>query len=252
MSKPVVSIITANYNSEKYIEETIISVQAQQFENWEMIIVDDASTDNSVSLVREYMKTDLRIRLIESKENRGPAATRNEGIAQARGKYITFIDSDDIWEPVFLDTMLAFMKEKEIDFAFASYYRKDETLTNDLGTFYVPQRVSYNDLLKTCPISCLTAIYDKESLGRTYMPPIQKRQDYGLWLALLKKTPYAYGYTQPLATYRIRKGSVSRNKWKAAAYQWKIYTEVEKLGMAKSLYYFGHYAVNGFMKYKKL
>lgn len=245
-----ISIITANFNSEKYIAQTIESVLAQKYTDWEMIIVDDNSTDKSMQIVDEYKKKDKRIHSIRLKSNQGPAVARNTGIEKAKGRYITFIDSDDLWEPNFLNLAIEKMINEDYSFVFASYYRKNEDLSEDLGTFIVPEKVAYYDLLKTCPISCLTAIYDTKEIGKFFMPEIIKRQDYGLWLRLLKEIDFAYGIRQPLATYRIRKGSVSSNKFKAAQYQWKIYRDVEKLGLLKSFYYFLHYAVNGILKYR--
>lgn len=246
----LVSIITANYNSEKYIVQTINSVLEQTYKNWEMIIVDDNSSDNSLEIIKKYSQSDDRIRFITQNINSGPAVTRNLGINSSKGRYITFLDSDDIWEKEFLELSVNTIKNnKDIFFTFSSYHRKNEDFSIDNGTFLVPKKVSYYDLLKTCPISCLTAMYDSKELGKVLMPKILKRQDYGLWLELLKKTNYAYGIERPLATYRMRDGSVSRNKFVAASYQWKIYREVEKMNIIKSIYYFLHYAYNGYKKY---
>lgn len=246
----LVSIIMACYNSEKYIRDTVDSVLRQSYPTWELIIIDDNSKDNSVSIVNTYINKDTRIKLIEQKNNNGPAITRNLGIKEAKGRFITFLDSDDIWEQSFIEESLKFQKEKNVTFTFASYYRRNEDFSRDNGTFYVPKKVNYSSLLKTCPISCLTAMYDTKKLNKMYMPMILKRQDYGLWLAILKKTDYAYGINKPLATYRMREGSVSRNKFKAAQYQWRIYRKTERLNIFKSIYFFVHYAYNGFKKYK--
>lgn len=246
----LVSIIMACYNSEKYIRDTVDSVLRQSYPTWELIIIDDNSKDNSVSIVNTYINKDTRIKLIEQKNNNGPAITRNLGIKEAKGRFITFLDSDDIWEQSFIEESLKFQKEKNVTFTFASYYRRNEDFSRDNGTFYVPKKVNYSSLLKTCPISCLTAMYDTKKLNKMYMPMILKRQDYGLWLAILKKTDYAYGINKPLATYRMREGSVSRNKFKAAQYQWRIYRKIERLNIFKSIYFFVHYAYNGFKKYK--
>ena len=249
MNNKKVSIITANYNGEKYIIDTIKSVLNQTYKNWEMIIVDDASSDNGCNLINDFCKQDKRIRLIKLEQNSGPAITRNKGIEFANGRYITFIDNDDLWHKDFLQIMVSFLEKNDIAFAFASYERKNESLEKDFGTFIVPEKVSYYDILKSCPISCLTAVYDRSKIGKVYMPNILKRQDYGLWLRILKKVKYAYGVKTPLAVYRMRPNSVSRNKLKAASYQWKIYRDVEKLSLIKSCYYFVNYAINGIIKY---
>lgn len=246
----LVSIIMANYNSEKYLDSTINSVLNQTYLNWELIIVDDNSSDNSKTIINSFINKDKRIKLVEQNQNNGPAVTRNKGIEIARGRFITFLDSDDIWEKTFLKYSVNFQLNNNIAFTFSSYFRRNEDLSIDNGTFIVPEKVAYKDLLKTCPISCLTAMYDIKKVGKVYMPKILKRQDYGLWLSILKKIDYAYGINKPLATYRMREGSVSRNKFKAAQYQWKIYRDVEKLNIFSSIYYFIHYAINGFKKYR--
>lgn len=245
----LVTIVTANYNAEKFIEDTINSVLAQTYPNWEMIIVDDCSTDSSIKIIEQYTKTDNRIRLIRLDKNSGPAVARNRAIEEANGRYIAFLDSDDLWLPKKLEKQLAFMESNNIAFSYSAYDLIDEE-GSDLGHFSVPEKQSYKDLLKTCPIGCLTAIYDTKILGKVTMPLILKRQDYGLWLKLLKQIEYAYGLNETLAVYRIRKNSISSNKFKAAQYQWKIYRDVEKLGLFKSVYYFLHYAVNGILKYR--
>lgn len=245
----LVTVVTANYNAAKFVAETIDSVFAQTYRNWEMIIVDDCSSDNGAEIIETYLEKDGRIRLIRLEENGGPAVARNRAIEEAKGRYIAFLDSDDLWMPDKLEKQIAFMKEKSAVFSYGAYDLIDEE-GNALGHFEVPQKQNYSQLLKTCPIGCLTAIYDTRKLGKVAMPLIRKRQDYGLWLKLLKRTEYAYGLNETLAVYRVRKNSVSSNKFKAARYQWKIYRDVEKMGRFKSLYYFTHYALNGIRKYR--
>lgn len=249
MQEELVTIITANYNAQQFIEETIDSVLAQSYQNWEMIIVDDCSSDLSIDIIKDYMQKDSRIKLIQLTENSGPAVARNRAIKDANGRYIAFLDSDDLWLPLKLEKQLAFMQKNNVTFSYTSY-----NLINDdgiaLGQFNVPDKQSYNNLLKTCPIGCLTVIYDTSSLGKVSMPLILKRQDYGLWLKILKKIDYAYGIAEILAVYRVRSNSVSSNKVKAATYQWKIYREIEKMNIFKSCYYFLHYTFNGLKKYK--
>jgi len=249
MKEPNVSIITANHNCESFIRMTIESVLSQSYENWEMLIVDDNSTDHGVEIIKEYCLKDARIKLICNDTNLGAAKTRNKAIHIAKGRYIAFLDSDDLWKPDKLDKQLKFMQENDISFTFSSYDLINEN-NEDLGEFIVNSKVSYSDLLKTCTIGCLTAIYDTKVLGKVEMPDILRRQDFGLWLRLLKRTDYAYAMNDNLARYRIRNNSISSNKRKAAAYQWKIYREIEKLNIFKSAYYFIHYAYNGIKKYR--
>ena len=247
----LVSIIMPSYNSAKYVKNTVQSVLNQKYENWELLITDDCSRDNTMDLLTDLSESDDRIKVFKLAENAGPAVARDKSIQEAKGRYITFLDSDDIWNVDFLKSMLSFIKENNYSFVFASYKRFSERDNHYISDFIVPNKVNYKSLLKTCPISCLTALYDVEKLGKQYMPIIDKRQDYGLWLKLLKITDYAYGYKVPLATYMIREGSVSRNKFVASKYQWKIYRKVERLNFIYSCYCFVCYFINGVKKYSR-
>lgn len=245
----LVSIITPLYNSQEYIEETIQSILNQNYSNWELIVVDDCSRDESLAIVGEFANKDSRIKIIKLEENSGAAIARNTGIENAKGRYIAFLDSDDLWVPEKLEKQIEFMKGKDISFSFTGYIKIDEDGT-EKGQVTIPDVVTYKELLKSNVIGCLTAIYDVEKLGKIYMPNIRKRQDHALWLKILKGHTNAYGLNEPLAKYRIREGSISRNKIKAASYQWKLYREVERLSIGKSLYYFINYAYHGFKKSK--
>ncbi|MDX1774869.1 glycosyltransferase family 2 protein [Oceanihabitans sediminis] len=246
---PLISVITPVHNSEKYISDTIISVQNQTYKNWEMILIDDCSFDNSVNIIEEFIKIDSRISLIKNDKNSGAAITRNKGITAASGEFITFIDADDIWFPKFMETSLNFCLNNNYEFVFSSYKRYDENLKPLIADFIVPEKVNYKQLLKACPIPCLTAFIDIRRIGKLYMPIMNKRQDWGLWLAILKNVDYAYGIPEPMAIYRMRKDSISRSKRKLIPYVWKIYREVEGLSVLQSSYYFMYWALNGFKKY---
>ena len=245
---PLVSIITPNYNASKYIAATIESVQNQTYKNWELLIVDDCSTDNSIEIIKTLQKKDTRIKLLELPQNVGPAIVRNEGILQAQGNYLTFIDSDDIWLPNFIETSLNKVKNTE-GFVFASYHRLDEELKPYYKDFIVPAKVNYADILKSNSISCLTAFIDIDKLGKLYMPEILYRQDMGLWLQYLKTIDVAIGIKQPLAIYRIRKKSHSRNKLNLLIHQWKFYRNVAQLSILESIYYFLCWMFYGIRKY---
>lgn len=247
--KELVSIITPCHNSEKFIKKTIESVLSQTYENWEMIIVDDVSSDKSYEIAKEYANKDKRINAIRLKQNSGPAVARNKAIEMAKGRYIAFLDSDDLWLYNKLETQISFMEKNNLSFTYSAYKLIDEN-DNFLGIFVPREELSYKELLKTNDIGCLTAIYDTKKVGKVYMPNILKRQDYGLWLKILKQIGKTKGIVEPLAIYRIRKNSVSSNKLKAAQYQWKIYREVEKLGIVDSLYYLMNYIYYGLKKYK--
>jgi glycosyltransferase len=244
-----VTIIMPSYNSENFIIESIESVLAQTYSNWELIIVDDCSPDDSNKIIAKYIDSDSRIKLIKLQKNSGPAIARNMAIETANGRYIAFLDSDDVWLPNKLEKQIKFMQDNDLAFTYSSYKLVGED-NEGLGLFITKDKISYFDMLKTCSVGCLTAIYDTEKIGKQYMPLILKRQDYGLWLKILKLIGETRGILEPLATYRIRKNSVSSNKVKAAKYQWKIYREIEKLSFLKSLYYFAFYAYNGIIKYK--
>lgn len=247
---PLVSIITPTYNSEKFISETIQSVQSQTYENWEMIIVDDGSSDSTFEKVTNIAKLDSRIQFYPQKQNVGPAKARNIGIDKVKGKYMTFLDADDIWFPNFIENSIKTIKETNIHFVFSSYKRSNEKLELVYSDFIVPQKVTYTDILKTNSISCLTAFIDIEVLGKKNMPDIFKRQDMGLWLKYLKEIPFAYGIKETQAIYRIRENSLSRNKSKLLKYQWQFYREVEKLNFFQSIYYMLQWMYRGFIKYK--
>jgi len=246
----LVSIITPTFNSASYIAETIQSVQNQTYLHWELIIVDDGSTDQTISIIQEIQKVEPRIQLIRQEKNVGPAITRNKGIELAKGNYLTFLDADDLWFSNFIENSINTIEKTKIPFVFSSYRRSDEVLNFVYSDFIVPQKVTYSDILKTNSISCLTAFLDIEVLGKKFMPIIHKRQDMGLWLQYLKEIPYAYGIQEPKAIYRIRKNSLSRKKSDLIKYQWQFYRKVEKLSVIHSAYYMTHWMVRGFLKYR--
>ena len=246
----LVSIITPSYNSAKFIAETIQSVQNQTYTNWEMIIVDDGSSDDTENVVLSILQNDNRIQFHKLSQNSGPAVARNTGIEKASGDYMTFIDADDIWFPTFIENNIKTIQETGIPFVFSSYRRANEQLEFVYSDFIVPKKVSYTDILKSNSISCLTAFLDIKKLGKKYMPLIRKRQDMGLWLNYLKVIPFAHGIQETQAIYRIRENSLSRKKSDLIKYQWQFYREVEKLNVFESSYYMLHWMYRGFMKYR--
>lgn len=246
----LVSIITPSFNSAKFIAETIQSVQNQTYQNWEMIIVDDGSSDETENVVLSIIEKDKRIQFYKLNQNSGPAVARNTGIEKASGDYMTFIDADDIWFPTFIENNIKTIQETGIPFVFSSYKRANEQLEFVYSDFVVPNKVSYTDILKSNSISCLTAFLDIKKLGKKYMPLIRKRQDMGLWLNYLKVIPFAHGIQETQAIYRIRENSLSRKKSDLIKYQWQFYREVEKLNVIQSAYYMLHWMYRGFMKYR--
>jgi len=245
----LVSIVTPAFNASKSIAKTVASVQAQSYSDWEMIIVDDCSTDGTYQLALNLSQHDERIKVHQLKTNQGAAAARNLAIEQAKSRYIAFLDSDDRWLPKKLETQLGYMENNNAAFVCSGYDVVNVDGTK-IAEFMPPKRASYYDLLRTCSVGCLTAMYDTQVFGKVMMPLIKRRQDYGLWLELLRKGGECHGIQEVLAQYSIGGGSLSQNKFKAARYQWYVYRQVEKLPLLRSCYYFVTYCVNGLLKYR--
>lgn len=252
MQEELVSIITPIYNGEQFVAQTIESVLAQTYPHWEMIVINDGSKDNSEAIVKKYAEKDARIKLF-SQPNAGSAAARNNGIRRADGRYIALLDADDLWEPFFLESQLALMQKTGALLVYGSHKRINEQNSDCLKPFYVPEKITYTDLLKTCSITCLTGLYDTSKYGKVYLNEAFKslRDDHIYWLDILKMTGSAYGNQEIIGSYRILGGSVSRNKKKVIIPQFKVYYHCEKLGLIKSLYYLTTWAFHGYSKYKK-
>lgn len=251
--QPTVSVVTPAYNAARFIEETMDSVRAQTYQDWEMIVVDDQSTDKTVELVKQYEQMDSRIHLVQLEQNSGSAIARNTAMDHAKGKYIAFLDSDDRWLPEKLTKQLHFMQENDLAFTFTKYIRMHESgeLTN--GVSRAPVKLGYDDLMKRCVIGCLTVMIDREKIGEERMVNIRTRQDYAFWLTITRKGFNAYGLPEVLAEYRLVADSISSNKIKAAKRNWYVFRKVEKQPLHKALWYFVHYAVISVMdmlKYK--
>lgn len=242
-----ISVVLPLFNARKTISRSVLSVQSQTMKDWELIVVDDCSTDSSIAIVEELAKNDARIKILRLDSNSGAAVARNVGIREAQGRYISFLDSDDSWLPEKLEKQLNFIRKTGASFVFSAYRKVDE-LGRFIETMGVPKKVSYHTLLKSCVIGCLTAMYDTHVFGKVEMPLIRKRQDLGLWLKLLKFTDYAYGQNEVLAEYTVRKGSISSDKKSASYFQWKLYRDIENLSFPKASYYFIHYATRGILR----
>lgn len=232
----LVSVITPVYNSRQFLSQCIESVQSQTHKHWEHILVDDCSSDDSANIIQSYAQKDHRIVYIKLNENGGAGIARNKAIEMAKGNYIAFLDSDDQWHKEKLIKQMAFMQQSGHYFTFTSYDRIDEQGRSFYKIIRAKPFVTYKMALYKNPIGCLTVMYNVDFLGKEYMPLIRKRQDYALWLKLLKKTN-AYGLDECLSTYRVRSNSISSNKFKLLTYEWKIYREVEGLSWFKSLFY---------------
>jgi len=266
----LVSIITPCYNASRFIAETIESVLAQTYPHWEMIIVDDCSTDDSVSIVEEYVKKDSRIRLFKLKKNSGPALARNKAIELSQGRFIAFLDSDDLWLPQKLDRQVKFMLNFDLAISYSAFKKIDENGNISNKIIHVPKEASYKTLLKTNYIAFSTSMIDTSKIGKVFLPNIRMRQDYALWLKLLKNIDhedyafrlqpfkdkevkskrFALGINEPLVLYRISTTSFSRNKLKAALYHLIVLIKYEKISCLKFPYYVINYVYNGYKKYK--
>jgi teichuronic acid biosynthesis glycosyltransferase TuaG len=232
--QPEITIITPIYNAEDFLADSLDSILNQSYQNWEAILINDNSTDGSLEIAKRFVRSDPRFKIINKTVSEGAARARNAGIKQAKGRFIAFLDSDDIWNPTKLEKQIDFMKKNEITFSFSNYH-----FINEAGVVStevkVPLSVTYDSLLKGNVVACLTAIYDTQALGKVLMPDIRKRQDFGLWLAITKKGVTGYSLQESLAKYRLRSGSISHAKINTMMYTWKLYREIEKLSFIKSL-----------------
>ena len=233
----LVSIITPTYNCGKFIARTIDSVLSQTYTNWEMIIVDDCSKDDTKEVVEKYMENDSRIKYECLENNSGAAVARTRAMELATGSYMAFLDSDDIWKPEKLEKQLKFMVENDINFSCTEYEQIDEE-DNKLGrVIKVVKKTNYNRLLLDCPVGNSTVMYNVEKMGKFEVPNIRKRNDDALWLQMLKKEKYIVGMHEVLMEYRIRQNSISSNKFNLIKYHWKLYREIEHLNVFRSAFH---------------
>ena len=221
----LVSIITPSYNSAKFIAETIQSVQSQTYSNWEMIIVDDGSSDETENVVLSIIQKDKRIQFHKLSQNFGPGVARNFAIQQAKGNYIAFLDSDDLWKPEKLNKQLQFMEEENLPMTFSFYEQIDEQGNSLQKKITSPLEVSYSQLFYCNWIGNLTGIYSVDFFGKIPISSIKKRQDWILWLTLVKKINKVKPVPESLAYYRVRKDSVSSSKVKLIKYNYAIYRD---------------------------
>jgi teichuronic acid biosynthesis glycosyltransferase TuaG len=250
MNSLKISIITPLYNSERFIGEAIESVISQTYTNWEMIIVDDCSIDDSVKIVKEYQLKENRIKLFFLSENSGSAVARNKAIEESTGTIIAFLDSDDIWLPNKLDRHVKFMIDKDASFSHTSYGFIDESGNTISKTYRVSNYpIGYKDLLKRAEISCLTAMYNVDKLGKVFMPNLRRKQDYGLWLSILNGGVKSIPLDEELAFYRQVKGSATNNKRKLILKHIVFLYKHQNLNVFETAYYFFWYAANGIKKY---
>lgn len=242
--KELVSIITPSYNSSRYIKETIMSVINQSYTEWEMIIVDDCSSDNTESIVKSFVEKDSRIRWIKMEKNSGAATARNIALENAKGRFIAYLDSDDIWYKEKLEKQINFMLNKKCGFSCTAYEVIDDNGKPKNKFIYMKKYLDYkgfliNNLLQTVGIMVDLNLVNKNNLK---MPNLRRRQDAATWLQVLKSGHSCYGLNEVLAQYRRTEGSLSSNKKKAIKGVWFLYREIEKLPLIFSLYCFSRYA----------
>lgn len=244
--EPLVSIIMPVYNADKYIGKSICSVINQSYQNWELLITDDLSNDNTQKIVQEYCNKDSRIKLFVNEENGGAGVARNNSIRHAKGRFIAFLDADDQWLSEKLAKQINFMLTNKYAFTFTAYQKLEGEERKGIVT--PPSSTTYKKLLSSNVIGCLTAVYDTKILGKQYMPLIRKRQDMGLWLNILKQVPEAYSLPNVLALYRVDSG-MTQNKLEVLKWQWLFYRKVVKLNVFEATCHFSIYAVKGFLKH---
>lgn len=249
-TQKLVSVIMPTYNCGKFIGESIESVQKQTYSQWELIIVDDCSTDDTMSIVQKYKTTDKRIKYHKLEKNSGPAVARTKAMELASGNYMAFLDSDDLWVPNKLERQVKFMESHQYAFTCTAYEQIDEDGKKLGRVIKTVPKTSYNRLLLDCPVGNSTVMYNVDIMGKFKVPNIRKRNDDALWLQMLKKEPYIMGMTDILMQYRIRANSVSSNKIKLIGYHWKLYRDIEHLSVPRSLFHIGYWCAIKLLKIK--
>lgn len=230
----LVSIIMPSYNTGRFINETIESVLAQSYVNWELIIVDDCSTDNTDVIVSEFLN-DSRIRYIKNEKNSGAAVSRNRALKEAKGKWIAFLDSDDLWEPDKLENQISFMNDNGYHFSYTNYIEIDENSKPNGKSVTGPKRVTKRGMYNYCWIGCLTVMYNSEVIGLIQIEDIKKNNDYAIWLKVCKKAN-CYLLDETLAKYRKRSGSISNHGYLALIkWHYKLYREAEKKNLVSAI-----------------
>ena len=233
---------------ESYVSDSIASVQRQTYPHWELLIVDDASTDRTVEIVKSLAEQDEKILFVVKKEHSGIADTRNQCIQMAKGRFLAFLDADDIWHPEKMETQLRFMMDHNVGFTYTTYDWIDEdgkTLNKFINTI---GNLDYKRYLRNTIIGCSTVMVDTAIVGQVTVPRFRTSEDTATWLGILKKGHLAYAIDEPLVSYRIRRKSASSNKLKASADLWKVYRRHEKLPFFKAIYYFSCYTFNAIKK----
>ena len=245
----MISIVVPVHNAEKFLEETIKSVMAQTYTDWELLLVDDCSKDASKTIASGYEAMDKRIRLIALEENVGAAKARNVGIRESKGAYLAFLDADDIWVKEKLERELKFMKEKQAAFVFSGYEFADEQAVGTGKIVKVPETINYKQALKNTTIFTSTVLFDRSKIDKELLlMPDVKSEDTATWWQILKTGIEAYGLNENLVLYRRSANTLSSNKFEAIKRIWYLYRKVEKLNIFSSCYNFIGYAVRAVLR----
>lgn len=223
------------------LARSVASVQAQTYENWELMIIDDHATDATAEIARTLARQDHRITVLTMARNSGAALARNRGIETARGRYIAFLDADDVWMSDKLTRQIAFMQETGAQLSYTGFWRRSGTREHEIT---VPPTLTHAELLRGNQIGCLTAMYDTAQLGKAFMSNMRMRQDFALWLHILKKIPKAHGLQQPLAVHCRQDKSLSSNIFKGLHATWQVYRKHEHLGPIQSLWCLSNHVLN--------
>lgn len=239
MIKGLVSVIMPTYNCGRFITETIESIQAQTYENWEIVIVDDCSKDDTKQVVEALIEKDSRIKYHCLEVNSGAAVARTKSMELAQGEYMAFCDSDDLWMPDKLEKQLKFMQDNDYAFSCTAYEQIDEQSNSLNRVIKTVKKTDYNRLLLDCPVGNSSVMYNVGKMGKFQVPNIRKRNDDALWLTMLKKEKYIWGMPDVLMRYRIRSNSISSNKLSVIKYHWILYREIEHLSVLRSAFHIG-------------
>ena len=246
----LVSVITPVYNSEKYIRQTIESVLSQTYTNWEMLLADDCSPDHSAEIIAEYAAADSRIKYIRMPQNGGAALARNAALEQARGRYIAYLDADDIWLPTKLERQIDFMTKNHVVFTCCDYEKIEDDGTPLDKVVHMPKTITYEQLLRNTIIQTVGVVVDTDSVDRSLlvMPNVRRGQDSATWLQMLRNGVEFYGQNEVLAQYRRVPQSLSSNKLSAMKRTWYLYRSVEGLSVPKSVWCLTGWAWHASMK----
>ena len=249
---PLVSVIMPAYNAEPFIEEVIASVIAQTVADWELIVIDDCSTDDTVQIVSAFVRQDPRIQLLTNAVNMGVAKTRNRGLDLCRGQYVALLDSDDYWKPRFLEKMLARAEQTGADIIYCSYELVDEQDEKVCNVFIVPPETTFEESIVRSVITCSTVLLTAQLVKNHRFPTDMYHEDIALWFQILRDGGKACGVTDVLAAYRQREGSRSAGKLKSACRRWTIYRKHLGMPLGKSIVTMVRYGLLGIKKYRRV